>query len=110
MIRIHYNRQGLALTVSGHAGYAERGRDIVCAGVSTLIFALGRYLGNLERYDDTVLVYSSTPDNEKHIAAFDMALDGLYMTGESFGEYVEIINAAADKNSFEGTLPDENLT
>lgn len=90
MIRIHYNRRALALTVSGHAGYAERGRDIVCAGVSTLVFALGRYLGNLEKYGDTVLVYSRETDNAKHIAAFDMALDGLYMTEESFGEYVEI--------------------
>ncbi|KAK9680593.1 Cysteine protease Prp [Popillia japonica] len=25
-----------SLTVSGHAGYAEKGKDIVCAGVSTL--------------------------------------------------------------------------
>ena len=26
-----------SLTVSGHSGYAESGRDIVCAAVSTLI-------------------------------------------------------------------------
>ncbi len=28
----------LSLQVSGHAGYAEKGEDIVCAGVSAILF------------------------------------------------------------------------
>lgn len=32
--------QGLRLCCSGHAGYAEHGRDIVCAGISALCMAL----------------------------------------------------------------------
>lgn len=42
MIRV---RCGTArLTVSGHAGYAAAGQDIVCAAVSALVYALAGYL------------------------------------------------------------------
>ena len=46
MIRINYCREEdrHRLTVDGHAGYAEHGRDIVCAGVSAISFALLGYL------------------------------------------------------------------
>ena len=35
MIKIKYTKDSLELT--GHAGYAEYGKDIVCASVSTLV-------------------------------------------------------------------------
>ena len=34
MIEVHITQN--SLTVKGHAGYAERGKDIVCAAVSAL--------------------------------------------------------------------------
>lgn len=37
MIRIVIDRGKLSLRVSGHSGYAEPGKDIVCAGVSALV-------------------------------------------------------------------------
>ncbi len=38
-VRVHREPQGSVrtLTVSGHAEYAEKGQDIVCAGVSALV-------------------------------------------------------------------------
>ena len=36
----------LRLCVSGHADYAESGGDIVCAGVSGIVYALIGYLAN----------------------------------------------------------------
>lgn len=36
MISIRYDRNGVKLWFSGHAGYAEHGKDIVCAAVSAL--------------------------------------------------------------------------
>ena len=33
---IEISKSGDRLTISGHAGYAEPGRDIVCAAISTL--------------------------------------------------------------------------
>jgi len=35
------------LTIKGHAGYAERGNDIVCAGISTLAQTLIQSIENL---------------------------------------------------------------
>jgi uncharacterized protein YsxB (DUF464 family) len=38
MINIIADTDNLYIKVSGHSGYAESGKDIVCAGVSSLVF------------------------------------------------------------------------
>lgn len=43
MIRVRFEEN--RLTVCGHAGYATRGEDIVCAAVSALVYAL---IGDLQ--------------------------------------------------------------
>ncbi len=40
---IYYPKQNM-LTMQGHANYAENGKDIVCAGVSALFYALATTL------------------------------------------------------------------
>ena len=40
MIEIVYDRMRLRLTADGHAGFAEVGQDIVCAGVSAIVQTL----------------------------------------------------------------------
>lgn len=45
MIEIRRHEGGFS--ISGHAGYAESGKDIVCAGVSTLIQTLIESLDSL---------------------------------------------------------------
>lgn len=42
MIRVRAGER--RITVSGHAGYAPVGQDIVCAAVSALMYALAGYL------------------------------------------------------------------
>ena len=52
MIRVRAGER--RITVSGHAGYAPAGQDIVCAAVSALTYALAGYLeetGQAERVD-----------------------------------------------------------
>lgn len=44
----------LCLTVMGHAGYAPHGRDIVCAGVSSLCMALVCHLEYLEAQGELI--------------------------------------------------------
>ncbi len=46
MIRITAKRHsdGLEISAVGHAGFAERGQDIVCAGASALLFGFLAYL------------------------------------------------------------------
>ena len=49
MICIHITERedGLELSAHGHAGYAPRGQDVVCAGVSALIYGFIAYLEGL---------------------------------------------------------------
>ena len=51
MIKIEVS--DLQLTIKGHSGYAEHGKDIVCAGISALIPAL---VNSLIMLDEDVLV------------------------------------------------------
>ena len=47
MIRVRFEKN--RLTVCGHAGYAARGEDIVCAAASALVFAL---IGSLRQEEN----------------------------------------------------------
>lgn len=40
MTKALYDRDNLTLTVSGHSGYAGKGSDIVCAGITAITIAL----------------------------------------------------------------------
>ena len=46
-IRITRREDGLDLSAHGHAGYAPRGQDVVCAGVSALLYGFIAYLEEL---------------------------------------------------------------
>ena len=50
MICVRYDRKSHRLRVAGHAGYAERGEDILCAAASVLLHTLaGAVRGLSER-------------------------------------------------------------
>ena len=79
-VTVERARWGIArITVSGHAGYADAGEDIVCAGVSALIItcanALQRVAGvePVIRSDDqnavmSVAIAQELPDGQRHDA------------------------------------------
>ncbi|MBP3667851.1 MAG: ribosomal-processing cysteine protease Prp [Clostridia bacterium] len=46
-VQVTLGRDGLALSAVGHAGYAPRGQDVVCAGVSALLYGFVAYLEGL---------------------------------------------------------------
>jgi uncharacterized protein YsxB (DUF464 family) len=37
-LQYHQNEDEFVIDIKGHAGYAKRGQDIVCASISTLIY------------------------------------------------------------------------
>ncbi len=41
MINIVFDAETMELTMEGHAGAAEKGKDIVCSAVSTMFYTLG---------------------------------------------------------------------
>lgn len=67
--------------MSGHAGAGEPGRDIVCAALSILVYALvaSGAEGRVERGEAELLL----PDRD-----VDVALCGFRLLAESYPEYV----------------------
>lgn len=86
-----------ALTVLGHAGYAEYGRDIVCAGVSSLVQAL---IGWIEEnyYKANCIsvapkegeVIISCEGGEDVAAVFYMTYIGLAQIADCYPDHVQI--------------------
>ena len=46
-VQVTVGRDGLTLSAGGHAGLAPRGQDVVCAGVSALLYGFVAYLEGL---------------------------------------------------------------
>ena len=92
----------LCLAVEGHAGYAPKGKDIVCAAVSMLVQALAGALTRLDAYDlydfcvdgekDTgTAVITAVPTHEgwpRVRGMFDTALTGFTLLEKSYPAYV----------------------
>lgn len=48
-IRVTQTQDALVITAEGHAGFAGRGEDVVCAGISALLCGTAAYLADLVR-------------------------------------------------------------
>lgn len=87
------------LTVSGHAGYAEAGKDIVCAGVSVTAQSLAATLCQTEgvmcdvKKDTGMMFIVCRCDKrvKRYVdALFDMARTSFEMLAEEYPEHVKI--------------------
>jgi uncharacterized protein YsxB (DUF464 family) len=84
-----------SLTITGHAGYAEKGKDIVCAGVSTLWGTLAAELedrawngeGELHLTGDTIAFIAENPAEIQRV--FAMIWRGLLLLAGRYGEYID---------------------
>lgn len=86
--------------VKGHAGMAEKGRDIVCAAVSTLtqtaVLGLSRYLGlqpTVTRKDGYLACMLSQGDKiktEKVQAIYETMAIGLQEIAEQYPDFVRM--------------------
>lgn len=103
MVEITYNetRNGFELKAEGHCRYAEKGKDIACAGVSTLIVALAKTLEENENklkipalivVDDGYALICAYPKKRyyKEIAsAFETVKQGVSWLSEEFEKNVK---------------------
>lgn len=95
MIRAEYNRSQLRLCVKGHARYAERGKDIVCAGASTLYHTAIAALeaesqgGGRIICDETGIRFEGG-DKERIGLILDTIWRGFQLLAASYGEYITI--------------------
>lgn len=99
MIQVTYNEAGneMILRAEGHAGYAEKGKDIVCAAVSVLMQTLAcsvdaNNTGNTFELSDgkngnrlTVQAPMSVLNRDK----FDLVVEGLIRLAENHPENVQ---------------------
>lgn len=99
MIQVIYNEVGdeMILRAEGHAGYAEKGKDIVCAAVSVLMQTLAcsvdaNNTGNTFELSDgkngnrlTVQAPMSVLNRNK----FDLVVEGLIRLAENYPENVQ---------------------
>ena len=89
-------RSDSGITVEGHAGYAPRGQDIVCAGVSTLVQTL---VESLEAFCADAISYSLKPGMVE-IKFRDLSADadllissffvGICMIAERYPDHVKV--------------------
>lgn len=82
--------------IRGHAGYAPRGQDIVCAGVTaltqTLVESLEALTGNEIKYDMSpgrVDIEIENPDEDAQLL-MDSFLVGIEMIADEFPECVRV--------------------
>ena len=94
MIAVSVRKDGI--TVSGHAGYAEVGKDIVCAGVSALVQGL---IGSVESLTSDLIQYDITPGRAdiyfKNLSGagkllVDSFFIGVCQIADEFPDYVRI--------------------
>ena len=106
-------RSSSGITIEGHAGYAPRGQDIVCAGISTLVQTL---IQSFEDLCTDEITYSLKPGwveikhgdlSAKGKTLVDSFFIGVYMIAERYPDHVKVNKnmgagvAAPTKNSTE---------
>ena len=101
MISVTFTESGdkLSLRVEGHAGYAEAGKDIVCAAASILAYTLASIVDSLEAESmidltsgDTVISCEATSKSDLMIAkaAFMFAVRGYALLEHNYPQYVRL--------------------
>lgn len=101
MIQITYNEMGdmMFLRAEGHANFAPKGQDIVCAAVSALMQTLAYSLdsGTVTCADDRNLMVVQAKQGTDSLAKFELVTDGLILLADAYPEHVRYINLHADK-------------
>ena len=87
------------LRAEGHAEFAPKGQDIVCAAVSALMQTLAYSLdsGTVTCADDRNLMVVQAKQGTDSLAKFELVTDGLILLADAYPEHVRYINLHADK-------------
>ena len=98
MISVHYDSKNLDLTVQGHAGYAEPGKDIVCSAVSILTSTLAFLLARNEFencFEPELSAFRAVVPNEgvkkRYRPYFEFVMEGLRMLQAAYPENIVIL-------------------
>lgn len=90
-IGYHKDLDEFSITADGHAGFAEAGNDIVCAGISTLLQTLTAHIPDVAvRFDYRIeagRLWCYAYGRDARIA-FDTILTGLEILESMFPQYL----------------------
>lgn len=101
MINIIYNEAGqdMVLRAEGHAEYAPKGQDIVCAAVSTLMQSLAYSVDSgtvtCDPGGDNILRVQASRSLDT-LAKFELVMDGLCLLAQQYPENVRLMNLHAN--------------
>lgn len=99
MTKIYAERykENFYLEVEGHSGYAEQGKDIVCAGVSVLCYTLERWCLEHQKdiYNHTIkikdgyfqIAFSGYKEAE---TVYECIVGGLKLIAKEYPEHIKI--------------------
>ena len=94
IIRLASNEERFKLVCKGHAGFDEPGKDIVCAAVTALCYALveslpaDKWRGGMYEGDIRIEVDCSQQSDERK--AFEVIARGLKLIAESYPENIQL--------------------
>ena len=101
MIKINIEKNNtkiISLEISGHSNYDEKGKDIVCAGVSAVVVGGINCLVNESKHDIKYeckegysYIFVKKIDNENIQRILDVITTQLYTIEESYPKFVKII-------------------
>lgn len=97
MIKIHFltnqQKQIVAFSINGHAGYAVKGSDIVCSAVSFLSLSITNHLvgASIQQNDNGCLVVTHIPFTIGNITLVDTLQDGLMQLASQYPKHVQIV-------------------
>ncbi len=96
MIRVSLKKEGndLRLTLCGHANYAPRGEDIVCAAASGIVYALMGYLLNFGKNDFKINAamegYADLLCAERYTDILKLVVLGLVQLEATYPGYISV--------------------
>lgn len=102
MIGIIYDAEHYAVELCGHAGFDEAGKDIVCAAISALSYALEMHLTVREdiyrpeifrKEEEARCVIKARPRFGKELRChevFETVMDGMRLIREYYPEHITI--------------------
>ena len=97
MIKVKYtieNNNYTYLSVKGHAGYAEKGEDLICASVSSIIFGLMNALdeknGVTIKESNNHIEIINGSSSEVINNYFELIMFQLKTIEESYGEFIKV--------------------
>lgn len=108
MTKVLYDSANLHMNIQGHSGAGEKGKDLVCAGASTLAFTLATIAENSPEYRPEIKMSDAEIDIVLHpdedqardaMIAMDTIFIGYAMMSTTFPDNVSVTLIEEEDNA-----------